>query len=99
MKNKGITFYVAECMEFKMGEYYDNIKTIDEAVELYNSIPSERLNGGKGIGFMLGDDIEFNLLSNDCIDVGLIHCLGYDENPLVQKAIEDISKYFPDKVV
>lgn len=48
-----LTFYVAECMEFpSLGEYHDHL-TFQEAVRLYESIPSERMNGIKGIGFVL----------------------------------------------
>lgn len=48
-----LTFYVAECMEFpSLGEYHDHL-TFQEAVRLYEAIPSERMNGIKGIGFVL----------------------------------------------
>ena len=50
-----ITFYVAECMEFPvMGEYHNNL-TLEEAIKIYESIPADRLHGGKGIGFDLQD--------------------------------------------
>lgn len=42
---------VAECMEFILyGEYREGIHSAEEAVKIYQSIPSERLNAGKGIG-------------------------------------------------
>ena len=45
------TYYVAECMEFnRYGEYREDIQSAEEAVKYYQSIPSERLNAGKGIG-------------------------------------------------
>lgn len=102
-----ISYYVAGCMEFKtLGEYQEGISTIKEAVEIYNNIPDERLNGGKGIGFIIHDDedhfndgSEFDLFSNDVIDVDLINSMSYfKESPLVQEAIEEIKKYFPDKI-
>lgn len=50
-----ISFYVAECMEYPvMGEYHENL-TLQEAYELYEKIPPERINGVKGIGFCLED--------------------------------------------
>ena len=41
------TYYVAECMEFnRYGEYREDIHSAEEAVKIYQSIPSERLNAG-----------------------------------------------------
>ena len=40
-----ITFYVAECMEFPvMGEFHDGL-SLDEAIKVYESIPSDRMHG------------------------------------------------------
>ena len=42
------TYYVRECMEFnRYGEYREDIHSAEEAVKIYQSIPSERLNAGK----------------------------------------------------
>ena len=50
------TYYVAECMEFnRYGEYREDIHSAEEAVKIYQSIPSERLNAGKGIGLHVED--------------------------------------------
>lgn len=50
---QSLTFYVAECMEFPtLWEYHENLN-FAEAVRLYESIPSERMNAIKGIGFVL----------------------------------------------
>lgn len=44
-QNMEITFYVAECNEFpSLGEYHDKIGTVDEALKIYESIPTERMN-------------------------------------------------------
>lgn len=102
--NERLMFYVAECMEFTMlGEYIEDIETIEEAINIYNSIPDERLNGGKGIGFIIYQDSKFkssfDLLINDEIDVDTINSISEFRNDvLVQNAIKNISKYFPDKV-
>ncbi len=54
-KEASICFYAAECMEFPvLGEYYGNL-TLEEAFQKYKEIPSERINGIKGIGFRLED--------------------------------------------
>lgn len=104
-----LTFYVAECMEFIMlGEYHENL-TIEQAVEIYHSIPAERMHGGKGIGFVLhnanepGDafqDMEFDLYSAGNIDVDTInHVPEFRDSSLVQQAIEEIKVYFPNAEV
>lgn len=50
-----ISFYVAECAEFPvMGEFHDNL-TLEQALEIYDKIPAERMNGIKSIGFSLED--------------------------------------------
>ncbi len=98
-----ISFYVAECMEFPvMGEYHNHL-TLEEAIKIYESIPSERLHGIKGIGFDLQDGDEdysgeYGLMSGDRIDRDLIDMIPhYKESPLVQKAINDMEKYLNEK--
>ena len=90
-----ISFYVAECMEYPvMGEYHENL-TLQEAYELYEKIPSERINGVKGIGFRLEDesiyDGLFELMSGGTVIKDVINEIPhYKESPLVQKAITDM---------
>lgn len=97
-----ITFYVAECMEFPvLGEYHDNL-TLQEAVELYVKIPSERMDGVKGIGFCLEDgsmyDGEYELMSGDKISKDLIDLVPYyKDHPLVQGAISDLEEIISQK--
>ncbi len=96
-------FYVAECMEFPvMGEDHNNL-TLEEAIKIYESIPAERLHGGKGIGFDLQDGDkdysgEYELMCWDRVDRELIDMIPhYKESPLVQKAINDMEKYLNEK--
>lgn len=102
-----LTFYVAECMEFPtLGEYHDNL-TFAEAVNKYESIPPERMNGIRGIGFVLHTegnkdymDTTMELLNGMTIDVdGINEVPELRENPLVQQAIRDVIAQFPDKEV
>lgn len=92
-----ISFYVAECMEYPvMGEYHENL-TLQEAYELYEKIPPERINGVKGIGFRLEDgsiyDGLFELMSGGTVIKDVINEIPhYKESPLVQKAIADLEK-------
>ena len=85
-----------------MGEYHNNL-TLEEAIKIYESIPAERMHGGKGIGFDLQDGDEdysgeYELMSWDRVDRELIDMIPhYKESPLVQKAINDMEKYLADK--
>jgi len=97
-----ISFYVAECSEFhSMGEFHENL-TLEQAVEIYKQIPSDRTNGIKAIGFNLQDE---NILANefDLVTGGrsqqqdlkeLVPQLA--EHPLVQKAFEDVQRLMPE---
>ena len=97
-----ITFYVAECMEFPvMGEYHENL-TLEEALHIYETIPAERMNGIKGVGFELHDgsdyDGPYDLMRLGKVDrEGVEMIKHYKESPLVQKAMDDVEKYFARK--
>ena len=102
-----LTFYVAECMEFpSLGEYHENL-TFEEAVHLYEAIPSERMSAVKGIGFTLHTegterymDSEFDLVSGKAIDVDMInHVPEFRDSTLVQQAIKDAIARFPEMKV
>ncbi len=91
-----ITFYVAECSEFPvLGEYHERLETLQEAMKLYDRIPSERLNGMKSVGFCLEDgsiyDGTFDLMVAGEVQKEFINEIPhYRESPLVQKAIVDM---------
>ena len=49
-----VTLTVAECGEFhNLGEFYENIPTVEEAVAIWKQIPPERMNGIPAIGIHL----------------------------------------------
>ena len=101
-KDPEISFYVAECSEFhSMGEFHENL-TLEQAVEIYKQIPSDRMNGIKAIGFNLQDE---NILANefDLVTGGRLQQQDLKElvpqlaeHPLVQKAFEDVQKLMPE---
>lgn len=97
-----ISFYVAECMEFPvMGEYHENL-TLEETLQIYETIPAERMNGIKGVGFELHDgsdyDGPYDLMRLGKVDrEGVEMIRHYKESPLVQKAMNDVEKYFAQK--
>lgn len=104
VSGQSISFYVAECMEFPtLGEYHEGL-TLKEAAQILDTIPAERMSGGKGIGFTLHagtepsmDDSTFELYSFSTIDVDTInHIEEFRENELVQQAIKDIKMLYPN---
>ena len=92
-----LTYYVAECMEFSvLGEYHADL-TIDEAFDIYKRIPSDRMNGGKGIGICLQEDSlyagEYPLMLSDQIDMETLEGIPYMKNhPLVQQAVKEMEQ-------
>ena len=90
-----ISFYVSECAEFPvMGEFHDNL-TLEQALEIYDKIPTERMNGIKSIGFSLEDGSiysgMFDLMVGGEVQAEVVnHIQHYRESPLVQKAISDM---------
>ena len=90
-----ISFYVAECAEFPvMGEFHGNL-TLEQALEIYDKIPAERMNGIKSIGFSLEDGSiysgMFDLMVGGEVQAEVVnHIQHYRESPLVQKAISDM---------
>ena len=99
-----LRYYVAECMEFpNLGEYHDNL-SLEEAIRIYQEIPAERMNGIKGIGFELkdGSDYEgpFPILTGQTIDLDTIQAIDYyRDNPLVQKAVQELAAAMPEMEV
>lgn len=92
-----LTYYVAECMEFSvLGEYHADL-TIDEAFDIYKRIPSDRMNGGKGIGICLQEDSlyagEYPLMRSNQIDMETLEGIPYMKNhPLVQQAVKEMEQ-------
>ena len=91
-------------MEFpNLGEYHDNL-SLEEAVRIYQEIPAERMNGIKGIGFELkdGSDYEgpFPILTGHTIYLDTIQSIDYyRDNPLVQKAVQELAAAMPEMEV
>ncbi len=103
-----ISFTVAECGEFhSMGEYHENIGTLDEAARIYRKIPPERMNGIPSIGIRLHmpgteavEDVQTDILSGSAIDTGIVRLMPeLCDNTKVQGIIEEIIRMFPDKEV
>lgn len=92
-----LSFYVVECLEFTFaGEFHDHL-TMEEALEAYDKIPSERMNADKCIGFCIEEDGGFvgmyELVVNDKVQRENINSINYfRDDKLVQQAISDMEK-------
>ncbi|MCD8397605.1 MAG: DUF3849 domain-containing protein [Lachnospiraceae bacterium] len=96
-----ISFYVAECMEFPvLGEYHEDIGSLQEAMALYEQIPAERMNGIKGIGFTLSDGSMYDGMSYELMSVGIVNrdlveeIPHFKESPLVQEALAELETVY-----
>lgn len=98
-----LRYYVAECMEFpSLGEHHENLSLAD-AIRLYHAIPAERMNGIKGIGFEMPEDgslyggTTFPILEGNTVDLDMINMIdAFRDNPLVQKAVDDLIAAMPE---
>lgn len=110
MENKDVvmTFTVAECGEYhNLGEYHEGIRTLEEAVVIYEKISPERMNGIPAIGVNLHvkgtdqvEDSQADILSGDGIDIGIISLMPeFCGNSQVQEAVKEFIRLFPDKEV
>ena len=92
-----ISFYVAECSEFPvLGEFHQDL-TLEQAFDIFDQIPGDRMNGIKSIGFNLEDDSDyagmFDLYVGKTLQKEIINSIpGYRDNRLVQKALSDAEK-------
>lgn len=92
-----LSFYVAECLEFTFaGEFHDHL-TMEEALEVYDKIPSERMNANKCIGFCIEENGGFvgmyELVVDDKVQRENINSINYfRDDKLVQQAISDMEK-------
>lgn len=101
---KIVTLTVAECSEFhSLGEEHTGIKTAKEAIEIFNSIPPERMNGFPGIGICVTDEAdskqytEMDIYSNKRFDMDTLSYapeIYNDKN--AQKLIAELIHAYPD---
>lgn len=101
-----ITFTVAECGEYHdLGEYHEDIHTLEEAADIYRKIPPERMHGIPSIGIKLHEegnqwDIQVDILTGGGIDIGMVKLMPeLCENPKMQGIIKEMIRMFPEKEV
>lgn len=97
-----ISFYAAECSEFPvLGEVHHDL-SLPEALEAYEKIPAERMNGIKSVGFNLQEGSDYDGMMD--LMVGgrsqreiLDSIPFYKENKLVQTALKRVERYIEEK--
>ena len=99
-----VTLTVAECSEFhNLGEFYENIPTVEEAVAIWKQIPPERMNGIPAIGInihTLGteafEDVGIDILSGKRIDLDILEYIpDIKGNPQAMDMIAELMAKLP----
>ena len=107
-KEKTVTLTVAECSEFhNMGELYENIPTVDEAIALFEKIPPERMNGIPAIGINLHragedaeNDIAIDLVGTKSIDLDVLQYVPDIANePKAMEVVAELIAKLPDREI
>ena len=100
-----VTLTVAECGEFhSMGEFYENIPTVEEAVAIWKQIPPERMNGIPAIGINIHtsgtevfEDVGADILSGKRIDLDILEFIPDIKNsPQAMEVIAELVAKLPE---
>ena len=100
-----VTLMVSECGEFhNLGEFYENIPTVEEAIVIWKQIPPERMHGIPVIGINVhrpGEesymDDEVDLLSGNRIDLEILeHIPSITCEPKAMEVIAELVAKLPE---
>lgn len=102
-----ITLKVKECSEFEtLGECYEHIESVSEAVRLWKKIPADRMHVIKSIAVVLEspdnikDGLELDILVGKHFDLEVLHYVpDILENKQAQEMIRELVNSFPDMEV
>jgi len=102
---KTVTLTVAECGEFhSLGEFHENIASVEAAISVWKSIPPERMNGIPSIGINIHtertehyEDVEMDILSSNVIDLKVLdYVQDIIDNTKAIEAIAELIDKLPD---
>lgn len=102
---KTVTLTVAECGEFhSLGEFHENIASVEEAIAVWKSIPPERMNGILSIGINIHtegteryEDVEMDILSGKVIDLEVLDYVpDITDDPKAIEVIAELIDKLPD---
>ena len=100
-----VTLMVSECGEVhNLGEFYENIPTVEEAIAIWKQIPPERMHGIPAIGINVhrpGEenymDDEVDLLSGNRIDLEILeHIPSITSEPKAMEVIAELVAKLPE---
>ena len=100
-----VTLMVSECGEFhNLGEFYENIPTVEEAIAIWKQISPERMHGIPAIGINVhrpGEenymDDEVDLLSGNRIDLEILeHIPSITGEPKAMEVIAELVAKLPE---
>ena len=104
-KQTVITLTVAECGEFhNLGEYHEDIASVEEAIEVFNQIPPERMNGIRSIGINIHtegteayEDTQMDIVSGRTADLEILDYVpDITDNPKAVAVIAELIDKLPD---
>lgn len=102
---KTVTLYVAECGEFhNLGEFHEGIRSVEEALAIYDQIPPERMNGIPSIGIRIHtegtesyEDVELDIVSGKIADLEILDYVpDITDDPKAIKVIAELIDKLPD---
>lgn len=105
ISEKTVTLTVAECGEFhSLGEFHENIASVEEAIAVWKSIPPERMNGIPSIGINIHtegteryEDVEMDILSGKVIDLEVLDYVpDITDEPKAIEVIAELIDKLPD---
>ena len=100
-----VTLMVSKCGEFhNLGEFYENIPTVEDAIAIWKQIPPERMHGIPAIGINVhrpGEetymDDEVDLLSGNRIDLEILeHIPSITSEPKAMEVIAELVAKLPE---
>ena len=92
-KQTEVTLTVAECSEFhNMGELHEGIATVKEAIEIFEQIPPDRMNGIPAIGIRVTDSAEPELFTE--IDIATAKVIDMEVLDYVPEIVKNKSAQF-----
>ncbi len=104
-KQTVITLTVAECGEFhNLGEYHEDIASVEEAIEIFNQIPPERMNGIRSIGINIHtegteayEDTQMDIVSGRTADLEILDYVpDITDNSKAVAVIAELIDKMPD---
>lgn len=107
-KEMQVTLTVVESGEFhNLGEFYEGINSVDEAIAIFNQVPPERMNGIRSIGINIHEegtedyeDVVLDILSGNTIDLEILEYVpDITGNPKAMAIIGEIVEKVPSAEV